>query len=148
MKKTLITLALLGATLSGCDWSKEYRPIESRQERVERANESLATRINERAVYGTFNGRVMDYKTFVEITGIPKEIPSRYENAPVWIEVSDLPGLRQNANTIEESTRVRIDLPDTLAMSVLSKLEEYKNKSYGITPLTDKDFENLPAGGY
>ena len=148
MKKILIALALLGATLGGCDQSKDYRPVETSQERVERANESLATRINKIAVYGTFNGRVMDYKTFAEITGIPKEIPSRYENAPVWIEVSDLPVLRQNANTIEGSTRVRIDLPDILAGSAFSKLDAYENNVMGITPLTDKDFENLPAGGY
>tara|TARA_Y100000034_G_C6867005_1_gene395298 strand:- start:323 stop:790 length:468 start_codon:yes stop_codon:yes gene_type:complete len=103
-----------------------------KEEIAERNRDSVKDDINKIAVYQLFNGSPMDYQSFLEVTGIEGDLSSDFDGSPLWINVSAHEGIKYSA---EDDGRVRIDIPQRKARSVLSKLNRYRDDYLGIKPL-------------
>src|SRR3989344_3641069 len=101
-------LAIIALPLTGCsqpDYDKYSSAYKMSDERV---NESLADKINKIAVYSIFDkDRVINYQTFLDITGLKRELPESNDNSPLWIEVTPNGGVNQTVL----NGRVRLDIP-------------------------------------
>ena len=149
-RRTFLKAGLAGALglAVGCENNQNITRKEQEVSRrnIERSAEYMTEQIRQITTYGNFSNRSgLDYDTFSSVLGIDKELQTM-DKKSVWIEVTTRPyGIKQS---VTHDGFVRIDIPYNNSQEVLSKLITYQNKALGIKPLTTKDFEGLPAGGY
>jgi|SRR3989344_3730763 len=139
------SLPINGCTIKGYDQDQ----IASSKRDIRIREDYADERIRQIAIYQLFNGRRMNYKEFTDITGIERTLPEEYHNLPIWINVrGHYPEIEQKYVNSDGKNHVEFYIPLRLSGKIESTLQKRLNEYRGIKPLTDKDFENLPSGGY
>jgi hypothetical protein len=126
-------LFILGCDDIGGKEQSEYKRIQ----KTEAWCSVLEDDINYVVETNLFNDKVMDYKTFMNVSGLERRLPMNYDEFPLSIDVRDI----SNDEQIGGERRVLVRIPLKWAGAVRANVEGFRlnyiesTKFFGVGPL-------------